>query len=144
MESCDCRQWKYGSNERNHNFLPVSRLPLTCLFESRRGKNAALNSGLSAVSGDLVVLTDDDVLPTPDWLMQLRSAADSQSPLRFLEVRSCRNGHAPPEDWILNWVPQSPTFAILNSEEGPIDPRLVFGPNMAIRADIFQDGYRLR
>ena len=36
-------------------------MPLEHLQESRLGKNHALNTGLTAAEGDLVVLTDDDV-----------------------------------------------------------------------------------
>src|SRR5215470_9345199 len=55
-----------------------SRLPITYLTELKRGKSAAVNTGLASVSGDLVVFTDDDVLPHPHWLNEMRSAADSR------------------------------------------------------------------
>src|SRR5277367_3031437 len=48
-----------------------ARLPLTVLAEARRGKNYGLNTGLSVVEGDLVVLTDDDVVPREDWLVAM-------------------------------------------------------------------------
>src|SRR5581483_3201021 len=50
----------------------------------------------------------------------------------------------PSPDWLLKWVPLQPTFAITNPtwEEGPINPLHIFGPNMAVRADVFQSGYR--
>src|SRR6516225_223426 len=54
----------------------ADRLPLTFLLEPRHGKNAALNAGLGSVEGDLVVFTDDDTLPRPDWLVEMRRAAD--------------------------------------------------------------------
>ena len=53
-------------------------LRLTYCFEPKRGKNAALNSGLRHLEGDLAVFTDDDVVPQEDWLVQLRAAADRQ------------------------------------------------------------------
>jgi glycosyltransferase involved in cell wall biosynthesis len=119
------------------------RLPLTYLYEPRQGKNAALNTGLSNISGDLVVLTDDDVLPQPDWLRQVRLGADAQPSFSIFGGPILPKWECPPDDWLLAWVPLGPTFAILNSlEEGPIRPRLVFGPNMTVRADIFQCGYR--
>ena len=34
-------------------------------------KSALLNSGLTQVRGDIVILTDDDVRPTPGWLHEL-------------------------------------------------------------------------
>jgi hypothetical protein len=48
-----------------------------------------------------------------------------------------------PPSWI-QWVEQSPTYAVTDPsiQEGPISPRLVYGPNMAIRANIFAQGTR--
>lgn len=118
-------------------------LPLTYLFESRRGKNAALNTGLLSVSGDLVVFTDDDVFPKPDWLKHIRSAADSHLSFSIFGGPILPKWESPPEDWILEWVDLGTTFAILfPAEEGPFNPHLVWGPNMAIRSDIFRNGYR--
>ena len=48
-----------------------SRLPLTYVFEPRLGKAVAQNNGLSRINGDLLVMTDDDALPRPDWLVQI-------------------------------------------------------------------------
>ncbi len=119
------------------------RLPITYLFESRRGKNAALNTGISDVSGDLVVFTDNDVLPQPDWLRQIRSAADSHLSFSIFGGPILPKWNSSPEDWILDWVDLGVTYAISSpAEEGPFNPHLVWGSNMAIRSDIFKKGYR--
>lgn len=39
--------------------------------ESRQGKSFALNTGLSQATGDVVALTDDDVLASSDWLTRI-------------------------------------------------------------------------
>lgn len=44
------------------------RLPLVHLNETTIGKCRALNLALEKARGDLLVFTDDDVLPTPEWL----------------------------------------------------------------------------
>src|SRR5689334_11745006 len=54
-----------------------TRLPLTYLFESAPGKNAALNQGLRVAEGDLVVFSDDDTVPRKDWLVQIRTVCDA-------------------------------------------------------------------
>jgi glycosyltransferase involved in cell wall biosynthesis len=119
------------------------RLPLSCVFEPKPGKNAALNSGLSKVTGDLVVLTDDDVIPSHDWLCQLRCTADLQASFSVFGGPILPMWEMLPQKWILDWVPLSPTFALVDSrDEGPIRPRHVYGPNMAVRAEFFRDGYR--
>jgi L-malate glycosyltransferase len=119
------------------------RLPLTYLYEPKQGKNIALNTALHTVSGDLVVFTDDDTLPQPNWLKLLRSAADSNPSFAIFGGPIIPKWESPPEEWISAWVPWGPTFAVLSPlDEGPIHPRLVFGPNMAVRTSIFQHGYR--
>jgi glycosyltransferase involved in cell wall biosynthesis len=55
------------------------RLPLTYVYEPRPGKNQALNAALPAAIGDLIVFTDDDAVPRPDWLRRLRATADTQT-----------------------------------------------------------------
>src|SRR5688572_29690523 len=59
-----------GSTDRTSEIIAAYRqhLPLTYLIEPKQGKNAALNTGLTCRAGDLLVLTDDDVLPRSDWL----------------------------------------------------------------------------
>ena len=48
-----------------------SRYPISLLHERRQGKSFALNTGLAAATGDVVALTDDDVLPAADWLSRI-------------------------------------------------------------------------
>jgi glycosyltransferase involved in cell wall biosynthesis len=133
-----------ASTDQTRNVIESFKphLDLTYIFESRKGKSTALNSGLSCVTGDLVVFADDDVLPQADWLTQFRVAADSKPEFSIFGGCILPKWEMPPEDWLLNWVPLSPTFAITNFEEGPIHPQLVFGPNMAIRAEILKNGYQ--
>jgi glycosyltransferase involved in cell wall biosynthesis len=45
--------------------------PVTYVIESSQGKGFALNRGLSHARGDIVALTDDDVLPAEDWLVRI-------------------------------------------------------------------------
>jgi glycosyltransferase involved in cell wall biosynthesis len=120
------------------------RLPLTRLSEKKPGKNAALNTALAHIDGDLVVLTDDDAVPHAGWLIALRAAADGEPAYSiFGGVVRPRWEIAPPE-WILKWVSLSPAFTVTPTSlaEGPMDPNHVFGPNMAVRANVFTAGFR--
>lgn len=57
-----------------------SRLPIRHLFESGRGKSAALNLALDTGQlGEIVVFTDDDVRPRRDWLKQIERTCDRRS-----------------------------------------------------------------
>jgi glycosyltransferase involved in cell wall biosynthesis len=119
-------------------------LPLQYVFRAEAGKNAALNAGLALVSGDLVVLTDDDAFPKPDWLVRLREAADSNLAFGILGGVVEPRWETKPPAWLLDWVPLAPTFTISDSSltEGPVDGYHVFGPNMAVRNEIFAAGHR--
>jgi hypothetical protein len=73
----------------------------------------------------------------------MRAAADSHPSYSIFGGPVLPRWEIPPDRWILEWVPLGPTFAVLYpAREGPISPRLVFGPNMAIRAAAFEKGYR--
>jgi glycosyltransferase involved in cell wall biosynthesis len=144
-------EWKIiivdnGSNDNTNEvvskFLPL--LPITFLSESRKGKNVALNTGLSHIDGDLIVFTDDDVFPHVDWLKELRTAADSHPAYSIFGGPILPKWESPPEDWILSWVPLKPTFSILDDQEEGDHGRksAVFGPNMAVRSNIFEMGYK--
>src|SRR3954469_9397447 len=68
-----------GSGDLLRSF--AGRLPLTVLSEPAKGKNRALNRGLEITEGDLaggdlVVLTDDDIVAEADWLTAWASVAD--------------------------------------------------------------------
>ncbi len=122
----------------------MGSLPITYLHEARPGKNAALNTGLAHVSGDLVVLTDDDVVPRPDWLAEIRTLADAEPEYAVFGGAILPEWEAEPEQWILDWVNLSITYALLDLSiaEGPAGPGAIFGPNMAVRRAVFDAGYR--
>lgn len=44
------------------------RLPITYVYEPEQGLSRARNTGLDVAEGELIVFTDDDVKPNPDWL----------------------------------------------------------------------------
>jgi glycosyltransferase involved in cell wall biosynthesis len=51
----------------------AGRGPVSVLYlrEPKQGKSFALNRGLADACGDIVALTDDDVLPAADWLERI-------------------------------------------------------------------------
>jgi glycosyltransferase involved in cell wall biosynthesis len=119
------------------------RLPIHLVVEPQLGKNHALNTGLELVEGDLVVFTDDDAFPHSDWLTRLREAADTHLEYSMFGGAILPRWEIAPPHWI-EWVQQGPVFTLTESsrEKGPIAPNWIFGPNMAIRAAVFQSGVR--
>lgn len=132
-----------GSTDRTPAVLDSfrGRLPLHALAEPVLGKNHALNAGLALVEGDLVVFTDDDAFPHTEWLVQLRKAADTHLGYSMFGGPTVPRWEIPPPHWI-EWVHRGLGFALSDPSqaEGPIPPAFVVGPNMAIRACIFQSG----
>ncbi len=132
-----------GSTDLTREIVESFRtvVPLTYVFEETLGKNAALNSGLAYVDGDLVVFTDDDVFPWPNWLVQLRKSADSHQAYSMFGGVILPRWQIPPAPWVA-WVPAGPFFTLTNPQlrEGPVDPGSIYGPNMAIRAAVFNAG----
>lgn len=121
-----------------------TRLPLQIIYESRRGKNYALNRGLQNVRGDLVVFTDDDVIPEPDWLTCLLACAESRSDFDIFGGRILPHWNATPDPVVLRNAPLGITYGITPSrqETGPIFPGLIWGANMAVRKRVFDAGHR--
>lgn len=135
-----------GSTDSTSQVLTsfVGRLPLQSTIEPKLGKNFALNTGLELVEGDLTVLTDDDVFPRSDWLVQLRRAADTRVSYMIFAGAIQPRWEIPPPDWI-TWIgDQGPVYTLTDPSlaEGPVAAHLVFGPNMAIRSEIFESGVR--
>jgi glycosyltransferase involved in cell wall biosynthesis len=75
-----------------------STIPIVHLQESRQGKSFALNRGLSEARGDVVALTDDDVLPSREWLTRIVQAfREREITFVFGKVRP-RWGTVPPPE----------------------------------------------
>jgi glycosyltransferase involved in cell wall biosynthesis len=135
-----------GSDDGSGDLLEAraSKLPLTVLHEPRPGKSAGLNAGRPAIEGDLVVLTDDDVTPTRDWLTSWRRLADERKDYDIFGGAIEPVWPEPPPAWILRNVPKG-FFAWTDFEEGPAAPDHIWGPNMAVRRPVidqfeFHDG----
>lgn len=119
----------------------AATLPLSYLVCTEPGKNAALNYGLAHLQGELVVLTDDDVLPAPQWLRETWAGA-CRWPDHVLF-----GGRVLPR-----WPGKSPafdlspafgrwTFGIYDPQldEGPRSDVVPLGANMAVRRCVFDD-----
>ncbi len=121
-----------------------NQLPLEIHQEIKRGKNNALNSVLDRFEGDLIIFTDDDVLPKSDWLMALRSAADTNPDVDLFGGRISPCWPASGDRNLATLIPSGPAFAITANRHptGPTSADNIWGPNMAVRASLFNLGNR--
>lgn len=115
-------------------------VPLRYFFESVPGRSAALNTGIAAARGEIVVTTDDDVRVEPDWLEQ---AGDALVRLNcdYIggRVLPIWGGPRPA------WLPDRPgrhwaVIALLDDGPAPFEltTRMPLGVNMAFRRECFQ------
>ena len=95
-----------GSTDNSLRILGerAARLPMTVLSEPRRGKNIALNTGLVAAEGDIVALTDDDVILPGNWLAAIEKVAAEQTAYDIFGGAIYPVWEEPPPAWILRCV----------------------------------------
>src|SRR5271165_1521921 len=124
----------------------ASRLPLLYVQEPRLGKSNALNTGIEHARGDFVVFTDDDVLPDVNWLSEWRRVANQYPEFGIFGGAIEPEFEVPPPSWLgeTNWAIVLYTATARGRPEGEMahDAMDVFGPNMAVRADVLAAGLR--
>lgn len=104
--------------------------------EPRRGKGNALNAGIEAARGELLVFSDDDIEPGPGWLEQLLAASQRHPEAEVFGGRILIRSQSVP-----GWIRRSRnlqeillTEHDLGDEERQYPPnRFPLGPNMAVR-----------
>jgi GT2 family glycosyltransferase len=125
------------------------RLPMTVLECASPGKNRALNHALDTLGptalarAELVVFTDDDVLPQDDWLVRLAAAARSQPEAALFGGAIRPEWPHPPPGWLTAFEDAyEALFALTTARHGPCSSDDVFGPNMAVRGSVLAAGAR--
>lgn len=105
------------------------------------GKSRALNAAIQLARGDLVVFTDDDVRPRPDWLAQLYDASCKFSEFNIFGGRVEVDENAVPR-WILksfNLMGPLTSAHDLSADAVPYGyGAYPYGPNMAIRRHLIE------
>ena len=117
-------------------------LPIRRIVEPAPGKNRALNRALPDLRGALVALTDDDVIAAPDWLVELVEGARRWPDHRVFGGRVLPlwpTGGGPPYQH--EFMRHAYAIADFDRPEGPYEAGWAFGPNLAIRADVFRAGW---
>jgi glycosyltransferase involved in cell wall biosynthesis len=121
-----------------------SRVPIRYVRETRQGKSFALNTGLTLARGEVLALTDDDVVPAPDWLERIVEAFSTWD-IVFAGGKVLPNWEAPPPAWLLTrraqdiWGPLAlvdygdERFFYMDDE---VQRRRPVGANFAIRRDV--------
>jgi glycosyltransferase involved in cell wall biosynthesis len=124
-------------------FAAISPVPVHYIHEPRQGKSNALNTGLARASGDLLLLTDDDVEVASDWLEGACTTFEAHADIDYVGGPVEPIWGAPPPRWFDHqrsdlWG----TIAILDYGPSPFvfeeRRRVPLGANMAIRRGLIQ------
>ncbi|MGD9602575.1 MAG: glycosyltransferase [Gammaproteobacteria bacterium] len=112
---------------------------LRYVFESRQGLSHARNRGIAESSGEIILFTDDDVLPEPDWLVRTLDG------LARFGADACGGYIAPiwekaPPDWLTERfygflavrTDRTDDFMLAAQDATP------YGANMAFRRRVFE------
>ena len=125
----------------------ADHLPIRYLFEPRPGKNCALNFALdNAPMGSIVVFTDDDIDPDPNWLIAI---VDTCKRWPDHSVFGGRINVVWPHDNIPAWANDPHIQGLgftahhISDQECIYDKRkFPFGPNVWFRRHVFANGLR--
>ena len=114
-------------------------VPVVYLTEQKSGKSHALNTAVTHARGDLLVFTDDDVLPSPGWLAAYAQAF-SETGADYAAGRIQPLWEAPPPRWLT-----PPLHGVLAVQDGGTrrltlkgvsDQVMPIGANMAVRRHV--------
>ena len=116
------------------------KLPLDFIVVTKPGKNVALNRLVRLAKGQLIVFTDDDVTPDTNWLIELWQASQRWPNDILFGGKIIPLFPPKTPEWIRdpNFDYASVAFAWFDKgeEESPFEDS-PFGPNMAVRREIF-------
>lgn len=141
------RSWEVivvDNNSQDHTRLVIEDFQrqwplLRSEFESQQGLSHARNRGIAQALGDVLLFTDDDVLPEPEWLEVTLAGLEAH------HADACGGYIAPiwevpPPDWLTERfygflavrTERSDEYDITSASQAP------FGANMAFRREVFQ------
>jgi glycosyltransferase involved in cell wall biosynthesis len=117
----------------------VFPVELRYMFEKEQGRSAALNTGIRAARGEIIVVTDDDVRVERDWLNKAAASLESLN-CDYLGGKALPIWSGPRPLWLpdregKHWA----VIALLDYGPQPIElgDRVPLGVNMAFRRDAF-------
>ncbi|MFO0938487.1 MAG: glycosyltransferase [Gemmataceae bacterium] len=122
-------------------------LPIVALLETKQGQSHARNCATNAATGDVIVWTDDDVKPDPQWLVQYVEAFSRYPDASFFGGKIKPWYESVPPLWISeneqsfqgmlvirDLGAEERQFAV--STENAVQSESPFGANMAVRTDV--------
>jgi glycosyltransferase involved in cell wall biosynthesis len=110
------------------------------LFEPRQGVSYARNSGVAATAAPVVLFLDDDGVPGPEWVSEMKRAFDAHPEADCIGGRVRAHWLQPPPSWLTgpHWGPiaiqDRPEPAYLNSRHAAA---CLLSANLGCRREAF-------
>ncbi len=133
-----------GSTDETNSIIThtATQIAIQNVYVEKPGKSRAINAAIKIAKGELIVFTDDDVQPQPDWIWQLYSAMLRHPKINIFGGQIEVNTDTVPQ-WILN---SNNLMGLLTSAHNHGAEETVygygqypFGPNMAIRRKLLEN-----
>lgn len=114
------------------------QLPMVIVEEARPGKNNALNKALSYLDGDLIVYTDDDIIPDKHWLVELEKAAEHYGDASVIAGQVRHHWLKKPPQWLERLAADGRSYAgtPVGKVSEDIVPYEIKGANFLVRRNI--------
>lgn len=138
------------------SYFPSFKGSLKYLFEPRQGKSFAINKGIEAAKGDIIVLTDDDCTFESNYIASIYKVfQESGEYIGFIGGKVApRWVNCSKPEWFVElkpgwwhreffWGPLAimdygdEPFTIDQQTLGAADKKLFYGANMAVRRELF-------
>jgi glycosyltransferase involved in cell wall biosynthesis len=121
-----------GTAQMLRAFAASVAFPVTCAHEPRPGVSRARNTGIARARGDIIVFTDDDCYPAPDFLAQVVQRFREFPPISYLGGRVLLYDRA---DAPLSTIPYENRVFI---ERRTWLPQRFGTGNLAVRREVFE------
>jgi GT2 family glycosyltransferase len=121
-----------------------SRVPLRYLRETQPGKTPALNAGLAVATGELLALTDDDIVVAEDWIATIRRIFTEDAQLALVGGRVDPRWERPAPRWLRVSEHQpydrmtSPLALLHYGDRQPLGARTAIGANLVVRRAVLE------
>ncbi len=121
----------------------IDKLPLEIHKETRQGKAFAIDAGFKYIEGDILILTDDDMRPAPNWIEAYLQEFEEHPEFDILGGTIKPDWEKEPPSWIKKYLDLGKLGVLyaLNDDrpEGEVKPFLISGGNSAFRTNILKD-----
>jgi glycosyltransferase involved in cell wall biosynthesis len=118
----------------------LEKLTLKNFKENRKGKAFAIHKGISESSGELIIFTDDDVVPQKDWLIEYEKLANENAEYAFFLGQIRPYWLKKPPAWLVDLtnIGRSCGCTSIDTKDGEISFHAAKGANMAVHRELLE------